>query len=144
MNPSLNRSITGIEEEIGPVADLPRQELMERWRKAFGTLPPKGVKRGLLERSCAHQLQIRQFGGLKPATRKALLAIARDTPIERQAPRQELRQGARLIREWHGVAHQVEVTDVGFTWSGQSFASLSSVARAITGANWSGPRFFGL
>lgn len=144
MNPFLNRSISGIEEEIGQVAGLPRKELVQRWRKVFGTPPPKGIKRGLLERSCAYQLQARQFGGLKPATRKALLAIARGTPVERQTPRQELRQGARLVREWHGVTHQVEVTEAGFTWNSRTFASLTAVARAITGAHWSGPRFFGL
>jgi hypothetical protein len=32
----------------------------------------------------------------------------------------------------------------GFEWNGRIFRSLSAVARAITGVNWSGPRFFGL
>jgi len=126
------------------MADLPRKELVKRWSKAYGAPPPKGIKRGLLERACAYHLQARQSGGLKPATRKALLAIAGGAPFERQTPRRELRQGARLVREWHGLTHQVEVTEAGFTWNGQSFASLSAVARAITGTHWSGPRFFGL
>ena len=144
MTPSVDRSITGPEDEIGHLADLPRKELVRRWSKIYGAPPPKGIRRGLLERACAYHLQVRQFGGLKPATRKALLEIARGTPFERQTPRRELRQGARLVREWHGHTHQVEVTEAGFTWNGQTYASLSAVAQAITGTHWSGPRFFGL
>ncbi len=133
-----------MELEIGRLAGLPRAELVERWIKVYRASPPKGIKRGLLERSCAYQLQARQFGGLKPATAKALFAIARDKSVERKTSDTELRSGARLLREWHGVSHQVEVLDDGFVWKGQHFASLSAVAQAITGAKWSGPRFFGL
>ena len=52
--------------------------------------------------------------------------------------------GTRLVREWNGVTHVVEVTETGATWNGQHWRSLSAVAREITGAHWSGPRFFGL
>ncbi len=50
----------------------------------------------------------------------------------------------RLIREWNGSSHVVEAVDGGFLWNGKRYGSLSAVARAITGARWSGPRFFGL
>ena len=52
--------------------------------------------------------------------------------------------GMRLIREWNGSSHVVEAVDGGFVWNGKRYGSLSAVARAITGARWSGPRFFGL
>lgn len=55
-----------------------------------------------------------------------------------------LKPGARLLREWNGRAHTVEVLDQGFLWNGEAYLSLSAVARAITGARWSGPRLFGL
>ena len=55
-----------------------------------------------------------------------------------------LKPGGRLIREWNGATHVVDVVDGGFLWNGQRFASLSPIASAITGARWSGPRFFGL
>jgi hypothetical protein len=54
-----------------------------------------------------------------------------------------LKTGARLVREWNGVTHVIEVADTGFVWKGVRYRSLSAVARAITGARWSGPRFFG-
>jgi hypothetical protein len=54
------------------------------------------------------------------------------------------RPGSVLLREWNGLTYSVEVTPEGYVLEGQSFRSLSGVARRITGANWSGPRFFGL
>ena len=55
-----------------------------------------------------------------------------------------LAPGSRLIREWRGRTHTVEVLDRGFRCDGKQYRSLSAIARAITGARWSGPRFFGL
>jgi len=55
-----------------------------------------------------------------------------------------LKAGGRLIREWNGVTHVVDVTGTGFVWKGETWRSLSAIAREITGAHWSGPRFFGL
>jgi len=52
--------------------------------------------------------------------------------------------GSRLMREWKGVAQEVEVVADGFIHDGRKFNSLSQVARAITGVRWNGPRFFGL
>lgn len=49
-----------------------------------------------------------------------------------------------MLREWNGVTHVVEVTETGFLWNGETWRSLSAIAREITGAHWSGPRFFGL
>ena len=48
------------------------------------------------------------------------------------------------MREWNGRMHVVDVTDDGFLFDGKPYRSLSAIARRITGAHWSGPRFFGL
>lgn len=58
--------------------------------------------------------------------------------------RQTVRAGARLIREWNGSNHVVDVIDDGFVYAGKRYRSLSKIAGEITGTNWSGPRFFGL
>lgn len=55
-----------------------------------------------------------------------------------------LRPGAKLVREWQGRTWTVEVIEGGFLMGGERYASLSALARKITGARWSGPRFFGL
>lgn len=52
--------------------------------------------------------------------------------------------GARLIREWNGRRYIVDVVEDGFVLDGKSYRSLTSIAFRITGAKWSGPRFFGL
>ena len=150
--------LSKFEQEIGRLADLTREDLAARWQKMFGGLPPKSVKRGILERASAYRLQARAFGGLKPATRKKLLAMTEgkaagpavprdgDTPAAGGQRRNgiSLKVGTRLIREWNGIVHQVDVVENGFVWNDMTMKSLSAVARAITGAHWSGPRFFGL
>ena len=60
------------------------------------------------------------------------------------SPGLSLKPGARLVREWHGRRHTVTVTEDGFEHEGTSYRSLTKIARNITGAHWSGPRFFGL
>jgi Protein of unknown function (DUF2924) len=42
------------------------------------------------------------------------------------------------------VTHTVLVHANNFEWNGRRYRSLSEIARAISGAHWSGPRFFGL
>ena len=50
------------------------------------------------------------------------------------------RTGTVLVREWRGTAHQVTVVDDRFIWNGTTYRSLSSIAHAITGTKWNGPR----
>jgi hypothetical protein len=59
-------------------------------------------------------------------------------------PKISLTAGTRLIREWNGQTIAVEVTDAGFVWNDRMWRSLTEIAREVTGAHWSGPRFFGL
>lgn len=54
------------------------------------------------------------------------------------------RPGSRLMREWNGRMHVVDVVADGYLLDGKTYRSLSAAAKRITGAHWSGPRFFGL
>ncbi len=96
---------------------------------------------GLLVRGIAYELQVRQLGGLTPAERKALGALAQGRTNPSPGA---LKAGTRLYRSWRGVTQEVLVLEGGYSWRDKSYASLSEVARAITGTRWSGPRFFGL
>jgi hypothetical protein len=87
----------------------------------------------------AWRIQVAAFGGLDVETRRRLRRASAPTPLS-PAPT----PGTRIAREWKGVAHEVEVVADGFLYDGHRFTSLSEVARAITGARWNGPRFFGL
>jgi hypothetical protein len=75
------------------------------------------------------------------ATRSGTTNAARhDPPLAQQLPR----PGTRLVREWNGRSHFVDVSEDGFVFDGKTYRSLSAIAKRITGAHWSGPRFFGL
>ena len=103
----------------------------------------------MLEYSAGYQIQMQALGGLKPAIRRKLrqLATAKEGPTSSKATTKTpkaLPPGSRLVREWHGNIHTVDVRADGVMYDGRRYRSLSEVARAITGARWSGPRFFGL
>ena len=70
------------------------------------------------------------------------------SPFKTRSPRTRdgtgLNSGALLVRGWRGKLEKVMVLDEGFAWNGQTFGSLSQVAKAITGTSWNGHRFFGL
>ncbi len=136
-----------LEREIAALADLPRPALVERWRTRYRTDPPKGISWRLLVRAIGYEMQARRYGDLKPATDRRLRLISNGTRDGDHGSRKStptLHPGVRLVREWNGVNHVVEVVEGGFVWNGGRHRSLSAIARAITGARWSGPRFFGL
>ena len=136
-----------VEAEIGILPRVSRPELVDRWRKLYGTAPPKGLSRRLLVLAIAYRMQAKRYGGLTPAVQRRLGGNdgggATSKRREPKAP-VKLAFGTRLIREWNGITHVVDVADGHFVWNGARYRSLSAVARAITGARWSGPRFFGL
>ena len=63
---------------------------------------------------------------------------------ESSSPPISLKPGTRLIREWRGVTYTVLVQRTASNGMDGAIASLTLIAREITGAHWSGPRFFGL
>ena len=136
-----------LEAGIDELARLPRAALVERWQALHHTSPPKGLSRRLLIGAVAYAVQARRLGGLGPAVSRRLATIAEGKFLGAAAnivAAPKLRPGARLIREWNGSTHVVDVIDGGYVWNGEHHRSLSAIARAITGARWSGPRFFGI
>ena len=122
------------------------EELRREWRRVYHSDPPR-ISRDLLIRGIAYRLQEIEHGGLGKSTRRKLKTLAKMfQTIGRVGPDPglSLKPGARLVREWHGRTHTVTVTEEGFEYAGMTYPSLTKVARKITGAHWSGPRFFGL
>ena len=227
------RTDAKLEREVAAIRDLPREELVARWVKTYGCAPPKGIKRGLLERSAAWHLQAKRLGGLSASSRRLIRDHARRMERQRQeekarserahevlgaqkaeaefhmnaadteaalpgsseraryavtsfrsdaanpgdspsaveaeaafsttasvftSPSSRSRRakkaspafrpppapGTRLMREWNGRMHVVDITDQGVLFDGKLYRSLTAVAKRITGTHWSGPRFFGL
>ena len=133
-----------LDAELATLANLPVAELRKRWEALEGSLAP-ALAAPLLRRLVAQRLQERRHGGLPALVRRELLRIAdgeQAQPLPR--PRPQLTTGTRLVREWNGRTITVEVHDDGFQHAGRRWRSLSEIARHVTGAHWSGPRFFGL
>ncbi len=138
---------TGMTDPIAELATLSTAQLRARWERAGGRPAPKRASRDLLLRLVAYHLQEQTEGGLSKATRRRLAKLGGLNGQDSQppaSPTPRLKPGCRLIREWHGVTHSVIVLDRGFDYRGTRYASLSQIARIITGARWSGPLFFGL
>jgi Protein of unknown function (DUF2924) len=125
--------------------------LRRRWRAHLGGEPPAHLQRWLLMRVLAYRLQADAFGGLDKSI-EPMLAFKKEhgaaIPFYWRAPQTRdgfrLKPGVLLAREWQGNLERVMVLDEGFAWNGQTFKSLSQVARVMTGTNWNGHRFFGL
>jgi DUF2924 family protein len=129
---------------------LSRAELRILWEREFAEKPPPSLGRDILALGIAHARQERRYGGLAKSVAKELdrlsARVLRDGATDApQRPTTPLpRTGTILVREWHGTTHHVTVVDDGFLWNGKPHRSLSTIARAITGTKWNGPRFFGL
>ena len=137
MNPAV------IEAEIDRIRSLGLDALRTRWRTMFGALPPPALSKDLIARMIAYRLQEAAFGGLDPATITRLDGLARGATPATEVKRR-LKPGTVLVREYQGERHTITVVPDGFVWRGTTFGSLSTIARAITGTTWGGPRFFGL
>ncbi len=133
--------------KLQALAEMDHVALRAEWRRLYRAHPPKRVSRDLLMLGVAWKVQERAYGGLGAATKRRLAGLAKTLEQDGDVIRgrvTRLKPGARLVREWRGEIHTAVVLEDGFEWRGRRWRSLSVIAREITGAHWSGPRFFGL
>ena len=138
--------MTRLDKDLAALATISPALLRERWA-ITGTDRAPTVPTGLLRRMFAQRLQEKRHGKLPLLVLRELeRAVANPNVevLEQPRPVVTLSPGTRLIREWNGQTIAVEVTDAGFVWNDRIYRSLSEIAREVTGAHWSGPRFFGL
>lgn len=120
----------------------PRGNLISQYEQIVGTPPPKYLSLSILEHVIVYEAQAADRGALPARVRKQLRTVVeqgRAVP-----PACTLKSDARLVREWNGISHVVDRVEGGFAYRGNTYRSLSAIAKEITGAKWSGPRFFGL
>src|SRR3977135_173404 len=139
--------MSALDSDIAALPTLSAQELRVAWRGLRCGDPTAGSSRDLMLREIAYKMQERAHGGLAPAIRRRLCALAAEVEANGAAALATailLKPGTRLLREWGGRTYTVIVLDDGFESEGERYQSLTQIARRITGAHWSGPRFFGL
>jgi len=142
---------TTVLKQLAELEGMSYAALKERWRELYETDPP-AYKRQHMIRRLAYRIQELAYGGLSDETKAELERIAEEDEQCRKAraPRRQKRKGTqpvpgtRLIREWQGKRYEVTALADGFEYAGRRYRSLSAVAKAITGAHWSGPQFFGV
>lgn len=133
-----------LEQELEALASFSPEQLREKWKCIEQSAPPS-VPPSLLRRLVAQRMQERRHGALPALIARELTRLARDgRGADSVRLRVEIRPGTRLVREWNGQTVSVEVLEEGFSCADRTWRSLSEIARHVTGAHWSGPRFFGL
>ena len=135
-----------LSDRLAVVPTLDLGDLRLEWRRLFRAEPPR-LGRDIMMRAIAYRIQEIVHGGLSKVTQRRLATLAGQLETEGRIapiPGPRIKPGSRLIREWHSRTHTVCVTDEGFEFQGKSYRSLTQIAFDITGAKWSGPRFFGL
>ncbi len=149
-------------QQINKLRTMSVGELRDEWFKLYGEATRSRNKQYLWRR-LAWRVQELAYGGLSDRTKARLGELAPDkfrrarTPDavpglestrptsrkSRRDPRLPAR-GTLLTRQYHGQEIRVHVLDDGFEWDGQTFGSLSAIAKAVTGQHWNGRLFFGL
>ena len=136
---------TNVRERINDLPAKDRKNLLKVWAEVFPSPPPPKLRKELLVPILAYRIQEREFGGLSQTARRQLeLLIVKNRTKAVPANRTKaVAAPAKLIRGWRGEVHEVLIIEDGFIYRGETFKSLSPIARRITGTPWSGPAFFG-
>lgn len=143
MTGTANSKQERVAQELARLAVLNRPGCLDLWKTWFGCEAPRYLSAVFMRKALAHEVQCRLLGRMAAADVRALRSIASGKrSVVRSAP--VLSAGVHLVREWNGRTYQVEATKSGYVMDGKTYKSLTAIARRITGANWSGPRFFGL
>lgn len=137
-----------IKEQLGGLAYMPQARLRAEWRRLHrGQAMTEGLTSSQLVRAIAWRIQEKVLGGIPPVSMRELDRLADELITDGEISVEgshSLKPGSRLIRHWHGKIYSVTVLDTGFEFVERHYTSLTQIARQITGAAWSGPRFFGL
>jgi Protein of unknown function (DUF2924) len=131
--------------KLNALATMSPVQLKQSWLYLSGVNLPHASP-SLLRHLIAHQLQEKSLGKLPTYIQRELDRIGgtSDATAPTSPRRGPILPGTRFVREWNGKTIAVTATEAGFEWDGESYGSLSEIARKVTGAHWSGPRFFGL
>lgn len=142
-------------KSIEELQNLSREELVQKWKKLFGTNPLQHSKKDFLIKHIAWELQAKKQGSLSAQAKKQLDKLA-DKLNKKQKVNEadiketckntalEIKAGTKLIREYQGKKHEVAALEKGFEYNSKTYKSLSAIANEITGTRWNGKIFFGV
>ena len=128
--------MSAVDDQLAAVSAMSPAQLRAEWRCVYRASPPP-LTPELLMRGIVYRLQERAYGVLSPKVVKAIRRLADQAERTKVDPvgKVAVKPGTRLVRNWNGTTYSVLVTDDGYMLGTQRFASLSHVARTITGAH---------
>lgn len=149
--------------EIAALPTLGVKQLQLRYAEQFGE-PTHCHNKAWLVKRIAWRMQVRSEGGLSDRARQRATELADDAHLRLGPPKVSRNSapkpppvilpiavnnrlpapGTVITRTYKGQTLAVEVLTDGFAYEGERFASLSAVAKHITGSHVNGFRFFGL
>ncbi len=142
--------------KLNALATMSPAQLRAEWKMLSGEDLPN-TPASLMRHLIAYRLQEKQHGKLPVQIERQLermtvgrgqgsprSGIVEDKGVGSAYPQTPILHGTRFLREWNGRTIAVTAIEGGFDWDGEVYRSLSEIARKVTGAHWSGPRFFGL
>jgi hypothetical protein len=138
--------MAGLSDKLAALTTMSSARLRAEWLQLYKR-PAPDLSADLLRRGVAYRLQEKAHGGLPPAILREIERMRKHLASTGEVitlPPTRIKPGTRLVRDWGGASHHVVVLDSGFLYRDQRYRSLSTIAAEITGAKWSGPRFFGL
>lgn len=159
LTPSYMKTLTG---DI--VLSLSHADLLRLWHGLLGCSAPPKTSQELLRHVIMHEIQLLQHGkGVLSSIKKRLYSHLKETDLYHHQDinahhhnkqyssllpqvmsAASLSIGTVLVREWHGELYKVYVEVDGYYYNNEYYKSLTAIAKKITRAHWSGPRFFGL
>ena len=166
MNAQLRKdraAIASLSEQLASLEAMPMGELAEKFREVFG-VPTRTRNKPYLRKRVAWRIQELAEGGLSERSLAKIEELAPLAPVRWRSGRTSdgaalasggtptsarsrdprlPAPGSVLVRIHKGVEHQVTALNDGFEYQGQRHASLSQIARLITGTQWNGHLFFG-
>ena len=123
-------------------------ELLRAWTEVVGHAPRCPGSREFLLLGLAWYLQAQEERGLTSLVTRQLHTLSKASrSIGQSKPPKSLARfqvGTVITKDWQGSLYTVMVQTDGFAFEGQTYQSLSEIARRITGTRWNGPAFFGL
>lgn len=120
--------------EIARIGDLDAAALRALWPTWIETPVPARMRKATLALLLAHRIQSVTLGGLTKTAARTLDAVAAQEfgeATRARAPDGRLKPGTRLVREYQGRVHDVEVIDDGYVWNGTRHRSLSAYGATI-------------
>lgn len=160
------RAIADIPKQLAALRAMTVGQLRERYREVFGE-PTRSRNKDFLRKKVGWRIQELAEGGLSDQARSRIEELSAHVPVRWRSSRNGTAEpqataeapvavalgtrdprlpepGTVITRELGGIQHRVTVLEDGFEYGGHRFASLSKVARAISGTNWNGYLFFSL